>query len=64
MVDTPSRRAASDGLKSSTAISTSSGSIEAEPTTECRYLMLDFSHDGQVITVGKGVASVLKGEQL
>jgi len=26
--------------------------------------MLDFSHDGQVITVGKGVASVLKGEQL
>ena len=51
-VGIPRRRAASDALNSSTAISTSGWLIEAKFTAQCGDLVFDLRQDSVVVTVG------------
>jgi hypothetical protein len=63
LVGIPSRRAASDALRNSTAISTSRRSIEPKLTVQSRDLVFELRQDCEMITVGEHVSGVLERSQ-
>ena len=60
-VGMPSRLAASDALKEFTGHLYLRAGDQTQFTAEDRDLVLELRHDGEAITLGKGVAGVFQG---